>query len=83
MTKMFHRPSIHTHTSICLLLLPPPCLPWMRLCFMCLRMIGLHDYVFTMSEPQAAHATPARPLMPPDREQVVNIIPFECFSDTG
>lgn len=50
---------------------------------MCLRMAGLPDYVFTMSEPQAAHATPARPLIPPDREQVVNIIPFEAFSDTG
>lgn len=41
-------------------------------------------YVFTMSEPQAhTHATSTRPLMPPDQEQVVNIIPFKGFSNTG
>lgn len=41
---------------------------------------ALRVYVFTMSEPQAAHATPTRPLMPWDQEQVVHIIPFRGFS---
>lgn len=43
-------------------------------------MTGLLHYVFTMSEPQAAHASP---LMPPDLEQVVNMIPSEGFNNTG
>lgn len=47
------------------------------------RGVRLSDYVFTMSEPQAVHATPTRPLMPPDQEQVVNIIPCEGFSNAG
>lgn len=45
--------------------------------------VRLPFYFFTMSEPQAAHATSTRPLMPPDQEQVVNIIPFEGFSNAG
>lgn len=46
------------------------------------RMIGLH-HDFTVSGPQAAHATPARTLMPPDLEQVVYMIPSEGFDNTG
>lgn len=45
--------------------------------------VRLPVYFFTMSEPQAAHATSTRPLMPPDQEQVVNIIPLEGFSNVG
>lgn len=40
-------------------------------------------YFFTMSAPQAAHATSTCPLMLLDQEQVVNIVQFEGFSNAG
>lgn len=55
------------------------------LCFMHPRMEGGSPsvYFFTMSAPQAAHATSTCPLMLLDQEQVVNIVQFEGFSTAG